>query len=109
MVAFDQLVRHPAMTPQKLLRWYAPFFLAFAVGVAANWPRLLVITHFLFTVGLVVIGALLIRKLPSRSVRLSIGILMAAFTFLVFGGLVAEMLAIVALWVAFDVSRRQAF
>ena len=106
-VALDQLVRHPAMSPKKLVRWYAPFFLAFALGILLEWRWLLTVTHILFTGGVLWIGALLIRKLTSQPIRLALAGLMATSTYLLVDSLAAEMLAIVALWVAFDVARRQ--
>ncbi|MDP3704183.1 MAG: hypothetical protein Q8R78_07325, partial [Candidatus Omnitrophota bacterium] len=31
--AIDQLLKHPAMTPTKLLRWYVPFFALYGVAL----------------------------------------------------------------------------
>lgn len=87
-VALDQLVRHPAMTPKKLLLRYAPMAAAFAplliLGHASRWPdpvlgaivglsgsdaKALAILHGAFALITVWIVALLIRKLPGLPLR----------------------------------------
>lgn len=76
-VALDQLVRHPAMTPKKLLRSYAPVAAAWMVAVIVN--RLAVaIVHTAFALLVVWMGAQLIRKLPLHKIQLSVAGLAAA-------------------------------
>ena len=136
IVAVDQLVRHPAMTPKKLLGWYAPFLLAYALvmlfgrftpmpdpvigwslSLAAPWRWLLSAVHSLFVIGFVGVCLLLIRKLPSAPIRLALFGLVLAHLYLAadglllaFGGwyfrpfLFSEMLALLALWHAFQTS-----
>ena len=101
MVALDQLVRHPAMTPKKLLKWYAPFLAAYLVAIlfgpyeltadplAGQSPRLvgwgrglLAATHSVFVAGFVWLAAMVCRKLPVPRIRLALGLLMAAYAYL---------------------------
>jgi hypothetical protein len=89
--AVDQLVRHPAMTPNKLLGRFAPFLLAYSVIVflapvqpvadrIAGWsPRLgpgwgaaLAIVHGFFVIGFVAITVQLMRKIPTPQIRLGL-------------------------------------
>ena len=86
--AIDQLIRHPAMTPQKLLRWFAPFLLAYAALIlfgkttpiadrVMGWAPRLTPAWRLFTsaaqsvfmLGFVGMSAMLMRKIPSRPIR----------------------------------------
>jgi len=106
LVALDQLVRHPAMSPRKLLRWFSPFLAAYALiilfgrfelgadRVAGSSPRLVGWTLWLlavvqgsFVVGFLGLGALLIRKLPFRHIQLALGGLMIAVGYLGLDGL----------------------
>lgn len=134
VVALDQLVRHPAMTPKKLLRWYSPFLAASAtallfgritlssdpiVGMSPHlvgWAAtLLSIVHAVFVLGFLWVSVLLLKKVPSVPIRFAVLILMAAYVCLGVDGLLvafhhgyfrpflfSEILALVALWVAFD-------
>jgi hypothetical protein len=106
VVAVDQLVRHPAMTPQRVLRWYAPFGLAFAAllvfGQAApvadrflgwaprlgpDWRLAATTAHSVFTAGFLVLCLTLLRKLPSRPVRAALGGLVLGYASLGVDGL----------------------
>lgn len=105
--ATDQLIRHPAMTPRKLLTWCAPFVLLYAAVIlfgrsvpvpdrivgwtlrlAQPWQSLLSLTHVAFVVGYVGIAALLFRKIPVAAIRAELGILMLAQLLLAADGLV---------------------
>jgi len=140
VVAVDQLVRHPAMTPKKLLSRFSPFLLVYllvmllgtSTPVRDPWigwvPRLtpvwrltLAITQGLFVLGLLGIGGLLVRKLPSRSVRAALIGLMLAHAYLglaglalrFFGGwpacplLFGELLTLLAIWAALRTAQTQ--
>ena len=78
-VAVDQLVRHPAMTPKKLLGFYAPCAAALLVTFITGSNRaLLAVIHGAFALAVVWFSTLLIRKLPGTSVRLALAGLAAA-------------------------------
>lgn len=116
--AIDQLIRHPAMTPNKLLKWYAPF--PVIQGAALMGPAIApVIVEGLFLI--VVVGACLMlwRKIPSAPIQRALFVLALAYGCLgvsVFlagcgtGGytllLYAEMIALLALWYAYETSAR---
>ena len=87
--AIDQLVRHPALSPNKILRWFAPFLLVYALVILVGsshpvpdrvigwmprleggWRFLLALTQSAFVVTFVGFCVLLIRKLPSAPIRL---------------------------------------
>ena len=69
--ALDQLVRHPAMTPKKLLRAYAPIAVAWMPAVVLG-PLASAVVQSAFALLIVWVGARLIRKLPVRKIRLSV-------------------------------------
>jgi hypothetical protein len=137
VVAVDQLVRHPAMTPQKLVRSYAPFLALYLIvllfgrfglvpdPIARQAPELmgwaravLSLTQAVF-VGLVLwFGLLLARKIPSAWIRAALAGLLLAHAYLAVDGailagggwyfrpfLFSELLALAALWFAFDTAR----
>ena len=104
--AVDQLVRHPAMTPKKLLCWYTPFLVAYGAVIlfgtltptpdrfvgwtpqlTVGWRQVLALTHGVFVVGFVGVGILLIRKLPVRSARCALLGLIAAVLLLALDGI----------------------
>lgn len=108
--AVDQLIRHPAMTPMKLLRWLAPFLVVYvAIIVAApitaspdrvagwtlhlpaGWQRLLGLTHLLFTALFLTVTVLLMRKIPSTPIRIALGGLAAGFVLLAIDGLLSAL------------------
>ena len=115
--AIDQLIRHPAMTPNKLLKWYAPF--PIIQGAALMGPTTVsIIVEGLFLI--VVVGACLMlwRKIPSAPIQrallvlalaygcLGVSVLLAGcgtgYTLLLY----AEMVALLALWYAYETSAR---
>lgn len=138
VVALDQLVRHPAMTPKKLLIRFSPFLLAYALvlllgrieleshPVIGMRPRLvgwavgvLACAHTAFILVMLGLGFLLAKKLPSPPIRLALAGLMAAYAYLGADGvllavgrwypwpfLYSEILALVALWLAFDTAKQ---
>lgn len=86
--AVDQLLRHPAVSPKRLLRWFAPFALAYGVVIlfgqatpepdrivgwiprlSPGWQRWLSAVHAVFILGFVGVSLLLVRKVPSRPIR----------------------------------------
>lgn len=110
VVAVDQLIRHPAMTPKKLLTWFAPFLVAYlAVSLfgafrpspdpVAGWqPELLPawagvvsIVQTLFVLAFVGGCALFIRKIPVRPIQSALAILAAAHVALAIDGVVLAM------------------
>ena len=135
VIAVDQLVRHPAMTPKRLLMWFAPFLIVYVAVIAAGhftpmpdpvigwalklsptWQSLLSIVQGIFVVAFVSGCLLLIRKLPSRPIRLALAGLIAAHLYLAVDGLLlalggwyfrpflfSEMLTLLALWHAFSI------
>lgn len=136
-VAVDQLVRHPAMTPKKLLRWYAPFFLGYVLIIAlgrftltadpvvgaapklVGWGRWAIgVVQSAYVLGLAFICFQLMRKLPSKPIRLALGGLLLAFAYLAVDGallaagqwyfrpfLYSELLTLAAIWFALETAR----
>lgn len=133
--AVDQLIRHPAITPTKLLRYFSPFLIAYAAVIlfgtyeptpdgfvggwvprlSPGWQRLLSVTHGTFVLGFVGLCLLVIRKFPSRAVRLAVLGLVVAHLYLAADGvllalgrsyfrpyLYSEMVALLALWHAYE-------
>jgi hypothetical protein len=123
--ALDQLVRHPAMTPKKLLQAYAPFAMVLAPvvafsgpGMAASDRLMLAFMQGLFAMAVVWVSARLIRKIPGARIRLALMGLSA--TQLVLAGrrlaeimppsdlrleLVTDGLALAAIWWALTTAR----
>lgn len=110
VVALDQLIRHPAMTPKKLATWYAPFFAAYALvllfgrfelvpdriaGIAvelAGWGRwVLGLAQASFVAAIWWIGLLLARKLPFWRIRIAIAGLLAAYAYLALDGVLVSL------------------
>lgn len=105
--AVDQLIRHPAMTPGKLLRWYAPFLAVYAavmllgnaqpaadplIGwvprLSPAWRLVVSVTQGLFVAGFLAVCGLLARKIPVRRIRMALSVLMAAQAYLALDGLI---------------------
>lgn len=105
VVAMDQLIKHPAMTPRKLLQWFSPFLLAYAAIIlfgrfqpvpdplggwfpqlvgAWRWSAITVQT--VFVVGFIALAVLFIRKIPSRHIRVALAGLVLAHLYLGFDG-----------------------
>ena len=88
VVAVDQLLRHPAMSPKKLLVWYSPFLAAYAAVIlfgvltptpdrvvgwiphlSRGWQAVLSITQGILVLGFIGGGLLFMGKVPSRRLR----------------------------------------
>jgi len=132
--AVDQLVRHPAMSPNKLLRWLSPFLLIYSAVIlfadvepvpdrvvgwslrlAPAWRVVLASAHGLFVAGFLAVCALLIRKVPSRPIRIALlglalgqaclaldGLLLALGAWYFRPYLYSELLMLIALWHAYE-------
>ncbi len=106
LVALDQLVRHPAITPRTLLRWYAPFFgvvlLAVLFGhielltdpLVGIRPKLMGIGRWVFmlaeagfALGVLSVCGLLWRRLASLPIRMALAGLALAYLALATDGL----------------------
>ena len=89
--ALDQLVRHPAMTPKKLLVWFSPFLIVYGVvlvfadatpvpdrvvgwmlQLGIGWRILLALVQGVFVLGFIGASLLLMRKIPSQPIRLAL-------------------------------------
>jgi hypothetical protein len=105
--AVDQLLRHPAMTPQRLLRGFSPFLAIYALvmvfapvtlapdpvigwtlQLAMPWQVLLSLTQTIFVLGFVAAGVLFIRKVPTPAIRRALGLLIGAHLLLGLDGLI---------------------
>jgi hypothetical protein len=105
--AVDQLIRHPAMTPKKLLRWFAPFaalygavvlfgqtlpvpdrVLGWILRLVQPWQSLLALTHVAFVVGFVGIAGMMLRKIPVAEIRAGLALLIIAQLALTLDGLI---------------------
>ena len=134
VVAVDQLIRHPAMTPRKLLRWCSPFLIAYGAVMLAGdaapvadrvagwaprlaplWRLILSVVQALFVIGFIGLCLLLMRKIPSASIRKPLLALSAAYAYLGADGLLiasghwyfrpflySELAALLALWYAYE-------
>ena len=106
--AIDQLLRHPAMTPKKLLvRSSFPFLVAWSTATPFQWLRW--IYQGMFVLAFVVICALLMRKIPSQPIRLALLGLAVGQSCLAFGGLYGEMAMLLALWYAYETAADAVF
>ncbi|MBI4597675.1 MAG: hypothetical protein HY737_04645 [Candidatus Omnitrophica bacterium] len=114
--AMDQLIRHPAMTPQKLLRWCAPLI---ALDLVTCWRiPLAMLVQGAVGLGLASACAMLGGKIPVPSIRKPLAILGLAYGMwaaanLLIGlataiplrwMLLAELNLMLAVWHAFDMS-----
>ncbi len=110
VVAVDQLIRHPAMTPKKLLRWFSPFLAAYAavilfgrftavpdpvagwtLDLAPGWERLVAVVQSVFVAGFLCIAGMLARKIPVTQIRVALGGLMLAQAYLGLDGILLAM------------------
>ncbi len=137
-MAIDQLLRHPAMSPAKLLRTLSPLLAVYAVIILfgrmtpspdhvagwlphleGGWRWLLSSVQAIFVIGFLGICVALIRKIPSIPIRRALAGLILAYLFLALDGVVlavgwwyfrpflfSEMLALLAIWYAYDTSAR---
>ena len=117
--AIDQLLKHPAMTPIKLLRWYAPFAALYGLvmlwGNPAAIPTLSALVTGLFSASLLIAGLLVLRRVPAGTVRTALLFLIVAYLCLAIdavrmgshpGFVYSELLVLLALWHAFEISAR---
>ena len=89
--ALDQLLRHPAMTPKKLLVWFSPFLIVYGVvllfadatpvpdrvvgwmlRLGNGWQILLALAQGVFVLGFIGLSLVLMRKIPSTPIRLAL-------------------------------------
>ena len=107
--AVDQLVRHPAMTPRKVLLWYSPFLAVYAAVILFGgtvavpdrvlgwtlrltrpWQAILSLTHTVFVIVYLGTCALLMRKIPVRPIRLGLaGLILGQLALTVDGAILA--------------------
>jgi len=121
VVALDQLLRHPAMTPAKLLTWFSPFLAVYAaiilfggyvavpaasggwtLHLTSEWRTVLMVTQAVFVLGFISIAGFVIVKFPLPPVRAALAGLIAAQLGLSLHQLPAELFALLALWYAFE-------
>lgn len=105
--AVDQLVRHPAMTPKKLLTWVVPFLVAFgaimifgdftaardpvagwALHLNRPWRVVAAGVEAVFVIGFIGMCGLVMHKIPVRSIRLALLGLIAGYAYLGLDGLI---------------------
>ena len=119
LVAVDQLVRHPAMTPQKLLKAYAPFFTFSLLALALKSMAVLALTQLAYAGLMGWLALLLSKKVPSRHIQVALWGLVAAFLYIALDGvllalgvwyrwpfLYSELLTLLAVWWAFETARQ---
>ena len=106
VIAIDQLLRHPALSPKKLLIWFSPFLLVYAVVILfarmtpapdpvigwiprlqLGWQLLLAAVQTIFVLGFVGICGVVIRKVPVAAVRSALSLLAVSHLYLGFDGL----------------------
>ncbi|MDP3722085.1 MAG: hypothetical protein Q8R91_01120 [Candidatus Omnitrophota bacterium] len=122
--AIDQLVRHPAMSPQRLLRWCAPWLTACGAVILFGDVRLAAdsigrwgmgLGVGVAVVGFVGVCIILMRKIPSPPIRTALLGLAVGSSAVGFNGLLialggrsawsflsSEMLMLLALWHAYE-------
>ncbi len=132
--AVDQLLRHPGMSPKKLLGWFAPFLVGYGfiilcgdVTPAADpvvgwtlhlttpWRVAAAVIQGGFVVGFIGICVLLMRKVPSRPIRIALLGLALGHGYLALDGLLlsfgawyfrpflySEMVTLLAIWHAYE-------
>ena len=108
--AIDQLLRHPALSPKTLLRWFSPFLAAYGalilfgyvtperapfggwtLHLSGGWRVLVSVTQGSFILGFVVTAAGLMRKIPSQPIRLALLGLILGYSWLGLDGLLVTM------------------
>ena len=105
--AVDQLLRHPSMTPKKLLVRCLPFLAAAFTAAPFEWLRW--IYQGIVALAFAVICALLMRKIPSRPIRLALLGLVIGQCALTLGSLYGEMALLLALWFAYETAADAVF
>lgn len=108
--AIDQLLRHPALSPKKLLYWFSPFLVLYGLVIgfgqflpvpdrvigwtprlAPGWQLLVSLTQATFVLGFIGVGLLLIRKIPSRPIQGALLGLVASYAYLGIDGVLLAM------------------
>lgn len=106
VVVIDQLVKHPAMSPKKLLVWLSPFLaiwaavilfghiiprsdplLGWTVHLSTGWQWVASGAHTVFIVGFLIICVMIMLKFPSRPIRIALLGLTVGFGYLGVNGL----------------------
>ena len=94
LLAFDQLVRDPRVTPTRLLTMYAPLFLGYLLVMAlgewepqrhsgpAWWPMLLAVVQVAFAAGLIVLVRKAWKVVTAPAARIALSSLIAAYSLL---------------------------
>lgn len=115
VMVIDQLLRHPGMSPQQLLTWYAPFAVGFATAPFISWHPILVRAILgVFILGYFVSCLAVMLKTPSLPIRIALLGLTVAYACLGIAILpgnndvlpCAVPLVLVALWFAYDTAER---
>ena len=103
--AVDQLLRHPKMTPRKLLIGYSPFLAVYAslilfgqfravpdritgwtLELESFWPLLVSIVQSVFVLLFVGASVLFLLKVPMRAVRVALALLAFSHLWMAFDG-----------------------
>ena len=101
VMAIDQLLRHPGMSPKKLLTWFSPFLAVYAAVIlfgpltpvpdrvvgwtltlTPEWKGALSVVQAAFVVGFVGLCSMLVRKIPSPPIRSALVGLALAYLYL---------------------------
>jgi len=121
--AVDHVIRHPAMTPRTLLRWYVPLPVVAGVAFISGFGYLLVLLQAAACLGLAGLCLMLLLKIPSLPIRRALLGLVLAYGYLGLDSLLIvsqpldlqplpldllcpEMVALAALWYAYESSAR---
>ncbi len=110
VLVIDQLLRHPAMSPKKLLIWFCPFLLVHSAVILFGdatpvpdrivgwmprlspfWQGLLSLTQAVFVIGFVGICLALVRKFRSRPIQTALLWLAMAHVYLGVDGVLLAM------------------
>jgi hypothetical protein len=110
LVALDQLIRHPAMSPRKLMMGFTPFLLVYGAvllfgrfelkpdpvrGISPSvvgWGLgALALAQGVFVIGFLALGAILVRAVRSPRIRLALLGLMLAQGYLGLDGLLVRL------------------
>ncbi len=110
VMVLDQLLRHPAMSPKKLLVRFSPFLVVYAaitllapikvvpdrtagwaLALFGIWPAVLFFTQAIFLTGFIGISVMLMRKIPSAPIRKALFGLTAGYLYLAVDFLLAAL------------------
>ena len=106
--AVDQLVRHPAMSPRRLLLWSTPVIIACGLIVMMpRWHQSRIIDAGI-SIGFIGLCGLILRKFPSFPGRKALLTLTAGQALVGFmPSLYADIAMLFALWYAYDTAAHQ--